>query len=685
VRTYSPLADFEFSGSYDHYIGGAFPSEIGDLTVNTDISSRLVSLNSGNFIINRDFNILSGDVRPMDATTNVRLGGSMIIDGTYNGTVNPSGSSILSTFTFQGGGDTNQVITGTGIPMFADVTMNRGSGSGAVDLETSMTITHVMDLQEGSNTNPQIFSVGDNQQLWITNHDVNAIIGYGDTTDVRMVRTAVSTGSNSTVGLLMRAVTQPQSESYIFPVGSYATEAGVNTYSPAVFTPENSGSAGYIGVRASRGTGINYNHARLSTVSPNYLQRYWTLDAITATIPGQWRFNYTDGDVFGNETDIGVISKYNPVYEAASGTWTTINGTINRSANYFETPASYQPSDFTGDYTMSNARNFGVFFYSRQSGPWDEPNTWTFSPTHSGVAADTYPQIGSDNVVVGGGLYDLNQPDHIVSVTEDINTIGDIIVGTDLNNTGTLNCGPYIIEGSSFEIRDHSTLQIGSPVGIYEVATVGNIQTTSRLFDTEAIYEFKGADTSDQTMGDGMPSTVFGFIANHQDATHSFSLVLDRDVNVTKFADLIGGRTDAGDHYQFTNTATVPADGQFIIRDGAVLAIGGTRIFDGLSANSVTQDFVQTAVGYLLEVDSNVEYYGNHTITPAPNDGVGYGNVLLTGSSACIINQTVLCRGNFSILDNSSININNSYNLKVLKNVVNESEIENNGLIEIGE
>ncbi|MCK5741526.1 MAG: hypothetical protein KAH48_04855 [Chlorobi bacterium] len=682
-RTYSPLADFEFSGAYNQYVGDAFPTEIGDLTINTDINSRIVSLLSGSLIINENLNVLSGDLRPQDATTNVRLGGSMTVNGSYNGTINPSGTSILSTFTFQGDGAADQVVSGTGNLLFADVTMNRGTGAGAVDLQTEMTITHVMDLREGTNANNQIFSVGDNQQLWITGTDVDAIIDYGDNTSKRMIRTAVSTGSTSTVGLLMRSVTQPQAQDYVFPVGSYSTESGEDTYSPAQFSAENSGGSGYIGLRVSRGSGINYNHARLSTVSPNYLQRYWTIDEVTTTIPGQWRFLYNDSDIFGNETDIGVIGRYNPAYEAAGGSWTTISGVITRASNYFETPTGYLATDFTGDYTISNLINFGVFFYSRQSGPWNDPNTWTYSPTHSGAAADTYPQIASDNVIIGGGFYDIDQADHIVSFVENINSVGDVLVGTALNNTGTLNCANYSLQGSLFEISDHSTLQIGASDGIFEVADQGNIRTTTRIYDSEAIYEYKGIATSDQAMGDGMPASVFGFIANHQDATHNFSLVLDRDVQVTKFLELKGGRVDAGNHYEMLNFATVPADGQFIIQDGAVLAIGGTRIFDGSSANSVTKDFVKTIVGYAIAPNSTVEYYNIHTITPAPNDGVGYGNVELTGTADCIITQSVLCRGNFSILGSSTIN--NINNLKVLKEVINESSIENNGLIEIGE
>ncbi len=134
-------------------------------------------------------------------------------------------------------------------------------------------------------------------------------------------------------------------------------------------------------------------------------------------------------------------------------------------------------------------------FFSRQSGPWNDPDTWSIG-SHSGAAAGTSP--GEDhNATIG--------ENHVVTLTADVN-IGD--GSTLVNNTGRLVTQNHILSGSgSFSLAAGGTLHIGSPEGIRSAAAAGSIQTSgARAFSQQANYVYDGS--SAQQTGDGLPATV---------------------------------------------------------------------------------------------------------------------------------------------------------------------------------
>ncbi len=76
-----------------------------------------------------------------------------------------------------------------------------------------------------------------------------------------------------------------------------------------------------------------------------------------------------------------------------------------------------------------------------------------------------------------------------------------------VENGGKLNCGTSIVSSSgAFNLLSGGTLMIGSPQGITSSGSSGNIQTTTRSFNTNALYTYNGS--SAQVTGNGLPSSV---------------------------------------------------------------------------------------------------------------------------------------------------------------------------------
>ena len=72
---------------------------------------------------------------------------------------------------------------------------------------------------------------------------------------------------------------------------------------------------------------------------------------------------------------------------------------------------------------------------------------------------------------------------------------------------GTLNCGANVLSGAgAFALNSGGTLGIGSALGITSSGSTGNIQNTTRSFNTAANYTYNGS--ASQAVGNGLPATV---------------------------------------------------------------------------------------------------------------------------------------------------------------------------------
>jgi hypothetical protein len=605
-------------------------------------------------------------LRPRDPDSFLRLQGNLINDGTVDATQTRSGApATTATVVFQGSGAADQSVLGNGSTTLQNLTMNRGAGSGVVEILQNLIVAGILDLREGSNPNNQIIELpSTTANLIVRNCAPGAVADAGTTSSpYRYIRT------DNTGGQLIRTICP--NGVYVFPVGSF--DGGQDNYTPATFTSGPTGTQGTVGVRVSRGDGAQGGHEFIQPNSSDYLQRYWAVDNVTTTIPGQWRFEYVDGpaNITGNENNFTRVGRWNPPFETPGGSWATWNSTINPGANYFESLPGMAASDFRGDWTVGGNDVFRRIFYSLMTGNWSSPTSWTFSPTHSGPIAGPglYPGDIQDSVVIGGGTNGVNN--HVISL--DINaTVGGLALGTTTANTGTLLTNNFVLSGNAFTMGDNSTLGIGSTSGIVLApAASGNIRTTVRGFSTAGNYVYNG--TASQQTGDGLPAMVRSVTVSSNGPAGNSVVTLTKNTNVTNLLAVMRGTLDM----QTLTINNVGGGGNFVLATNATISLGGSN-----TLNTATTGYAS----YAIDVQSTVEFYGNNQVIPgAPNAGIGYGNVLVSRTGQKFVNSPVLIRSNLTVATGAYLENQAGVNsLQVLGIVRNDGTITNSGLIEIG-
>ncbi len=608
----------------------------------------------------------NASVHPFGTSTKLRIQGDLSNEGIFDARQIRDGSPAgSSTITFQGSGNSNQEVSGSGTTSVQNLDMNRGGGTGVVELLMDLTVAGTLDLREGSNANDQIIELGDNIDLYATEGSPNSIRNEGSNSGpFRYIRTSQTSGS------LIRTIAS-SGNNFLYPVGSF--DGGVNNYTPANFDPTSNGSTGTIAVRVSRGSGAGGGHAHLSGSAADYLQRYWAVSDVTSDRPGRWTFNYLEGaqHITGSEANLATIGRYRPVNETAGGSWLRVAGTINTGANFFESPGGFLAADYEGDWTIGDPGAFRRLFYSLANGIWSDNLTWTFDPSHSGspVGVGIYPDDPQDSVIIGGGNAGVNN--HVVTL--DISpAVGGVSLGTALANTGTLDCGVNNLLSDWFVMATSSTLRIGSALGISAApALSGNIRSTNRLYSTEASYVYNG--TTNQITGDGLPTTVLDFSVNNSGGGGNNVVTLGRNTVVNGTMSLLSGFYDMQTYSMTNGTAS-----------GSVNLAADTRLQLGGSNNLSLA--LPAYAAYTIDLDNTVEYYsGPQQITAAPNAGVGYGQVLVNNPGIKTVSSPVLVRGDLTVANGATLQNNPAVNaLEVLGSVYNDATVNNDGVIIIG-
>lgn len=90
----------------------------------------------------------------------------------------------------------------------------------------------------------------------------------------------------------------------------------------------------------------------------------------------------------------------------------------------------------------------------------------------------------------------------------DTSTISALASGTlTVNSGGIINLGPSTkVTGNIFTLASGGNIKIGSTAGITSSGATGNVQTSTRNYNTGANYTYDG--TADQNTGNGLPTTV---------------------------------------------------------------------------------------------------------------------------------------------------------------------------------
>lgn len=670
------VSKYVYYNTKSQAIGLGLPDSVASIIVdNTGLNTFTVTFNkTASAVKIRDsIQVLHGRLASGDR--------SLILYGNFslwnNTAFDPGAAGI---FTMSGTRDSRLSLGNSAGLSFNTLQMNKENGAIVTGLRLNDSINNHIYINKSLNflRDNNYFVLGDslNMIVYDTRTD-SAIINYSNS---RFVRTS------KTSGMLYRNVLA--TGTFVFPVGSM--EGGTNRFARASFAGGGSGTAGMLAVRTSEGShGAPYDGTHIgisSTPGISYIKRYWAVDTSTAKVNGGWTFNFPADEVVG--VDFTRVGRWRPFKEQLGGFWMTypVGGgwSINLGGLSFSTPSDLAYANFYGDWLIGSDQAFRRIFFSRQSGNWDDPNTWTYSPhPHAGLqpvfGAGIWPDNTQDSVVIGGGVDDLGN--HVVALDISPNVSG-VSLGTGTTNTGTLFTGSNVLYGNVLSIGDHSTLGIGSIDGISLAGeSTGNIQTTTRGFNPNAIYYYNGSN--DQVYGSALPANLYTLVVNNTGALGNNAVRADKSITVNHNLMVLSGVLSLS-----TNTANGSASntGRFTLADGAYIRVGG--------ANAAF-DVVNLYSGYSLGEDSWFEYTGdNQDISNVPllmydassSLGDGYGNILLNGFGSRFVTKKILARGNLHNEIGSTLTIPEGLDaLTVYKNVYNKHIIINSGVIDIGQ
>lgn len=274
----------------------------------------------------------------------------------------------------------------------------------------------------------------------------------------------------------------------------------------------------------------------------------------------------------------------------------TVGGdlTINSGAT-FNGGTNNPVVNLSGDFTNSGTYTSGTGLFT-MNGTVNQlitsGNTLTFS--------------GGLRIANSGGAIVTNNDAAIAIPTGDVMTI---------NNGSIFYAGANVINGAgTFTLASGGTLGIGSTAGIASSGATGNVQTTTRNFNTGANYIYNGV--TNQAAGSGLPATVNSLTVVNTGAGGNNTVTLGANVSVTTNLSITTGIFSLS-----TFTANrASAGGTLTVSDGAQLTIGGT--------GTLPSNYNTHAIG----TTSTIEYGGTTTTVAALNSSQSYGDLRISGT-----------------------------------------------------
>jgi len=334
------------------------------------------------------------------AHLDVALNGTLQLSGTTDpvvtdtlrllqGTLNDNGRKLYarghilmqSTHTSSGTGrivlqgTASQTISGNGQGAFGNLEI---SNSGGIVLRSNLTINGTLTFTAGS------LYIDD---YLLTFGNAAAIAGTPDA-----VRSVHTNGVLSDAGV--RKLFPAGSADFTFPVGV------TGKYTPVRYQITSNGAAGSITVKPISGTIPSIQGA-----SPEALTWYWNVSSTGFSNPViTHTYFYSQTDVNGNENNYVAGRYYQEQWVPEGG----MPGTVNSTAN---TITLTNKTFIDGEYTAANSAllmNIPTY-YSRASGNWEDPATWS-TVSHTGPAATTPPsgnpvKIAAGHTITAGSNY----------------------------------------------------------------------------------------------------------------------------------------------------------------------------------------------------------------------------------------------------------------------------------------
>ena len=467
--------------------GGTINMDVGETgTIIFNESAQIrnngtLNLGSGTANLNAGLTAESdGNINVQDGNLNVQgdatfqNNGNLSVD---NGNVNVTGDASL-----QNGGSFN--FNNGSLSVGGNSTFQNGgkvnAGNSQIDLKGDLTVQNGGDFNADSSTvsfsgqDQQINTNGNN----ISFYNVKVDSGSSVSTDGSAANTVTITND---LTVEENGQVNVQGDDNIDIQGNLENQGGVESQDPFVYaitTPS------------------------LTEVVVTYDQ---PMNASTSNV-GNYKITFGD-----NNTRVNISSTS---MNTDSTVTLTTSSTLNENTTYIlEIVQERNVTSQNGNRPISenHIKQFNamvnVTFYSRTSGSWGNPNSWS-TQSHTGAVASSIPnaQAGEKAVIGNSHTITVNSTQNISvmdTMTVDASSIFRIASG------GTLILEQFAIGGAgTFELQAGGTIRVGSPDGITGGTTArGNIQTTgARNYSSSANYTYAGPNP--QKTGSGLPQEV---------------------------------------------------------------------------------------------------------------------------------------------------------------------------------
>ncbi|GAB1371551.1 hypothetical protein MASR1M45_16130 [Candidatus Kapaibacterium sp.] len=577
-------------------IGGVTP--VFDVHLVADSITSTTELNEISFNIKNNLLIDSNHTFKLNSNT-LNIGGNLSNFGSFDA-VPLSNTTDPWMLVFNGSGD--QTITNlsmSGLNVF-NLRMNKPNGRLILNpsLNSNLIIRNTLEF---ASNNYGIIDASGSDSLFISVQPA----GFNNSNQVLRV------GLGHVYGMLYQWVKNgPQN--VLYTVGSDT----LNSYRPALIeSAASNNTPGLLGVRAYNSKHPDFNNVLIR--DDNDIERYWFVNrpalngfqlgsGSTYSITTYW---VTPGDTIGLGNPNTFFYEHflrSPGYaiNSTNGNWS--NRLTVSKGNYF---LKSDGNNLFGDFVVGEPN--GLTFYSRNSGSWNNPSTWSLSSYYTDNVPTRFPNDANDIVRIGNGKR--------VTIPANLNPeIRSVFVEKDPNNNNpgelyfTGNLG--FVKGVTFVLEDDCTIGLQHLNGITPNGNTGAVQTSLRQFGVSRyVYNsYEGSQNTGIALPDSIKTIV---ISNPTTINPNKTVFLNRNIGST-----------------------------LVIKDSVVVEQGNfnsanknLRIYNSLILDSIINN------GWISPSPLVTEFAGNNQKYIKINNRIGLNlnNVKLTGGDVFVFRTNI--------------------------------------------
>lgn len=411
-------------------------------------------------------------------------------------------------------------------------------GNAVKQLSGNTTVSNVLSLNGG------VLQLG-NFDLTITSAEASRITGsFGST---NMIET------NGT-GYLIRSGVAAANVPILFPVGSDGIYAPVSVN--AISASSN------ISIRTVK-----------QFINGNFVGRYWDVVS-SASRTATLEFTYDASEANGSPANYTTWTK------TGAGSWIVSDGTTTLGTNSFTVAGG--TNNITATEKSFTAGAIGTY-YTYQSGPWNDPDTWTTDPSGTTRVGSAVP--GENDVVV-------ILVDKEVWLTSNVTAAN---IDIQINDGGTLNQGTFSFTAGLKALRGQGKLQLAS--ASFPTATTNTLVQT-------------GGGTVEYTAPVTLPVAQPSY--NHLEISAAGVVLQTSNITIRGNLTINSGTHQINDGT--TQRLQLSVDGDVLVKSGAFITTGTGNTTSGGSLTGGTAPFTNYYNTYSHRIVLKGNFTNNGTV-----------------------------------------------------------------------